>query len=406
MTRNGKRYRRETNTMPQWAGSCWYYLRYIDPHNDQMFCDPEKINYWLPVDLYVGGAEHAVLHLLYSRFWHKVLFDRGYLPAAEPFRRLVNQGMILGDTDYHLKPEVYEAHKEQIAQLGLNAVRLKTDDGDTIALRNPSPDQDRFSPLTDEQIVKEKSRVLLKGTNLELTGRTDKMSKSRKNVVNPDEVVNDYGADSLRLYEMFMGPLEATKPWSMRGVEGVSRFLGRVWRLIIDEKADQLRLAEAVQDVAPDRDMLRRLHQTIQKVTDDVEGLRFNTAISAMMEFTNFLTPLKVRPRSVLETFVLLLSPFAPHQAEELWQALGHAETLAYEAWPVFDPALTKADEIEVPVQINGKLKARLLVPAESDDDALKAAALANEHVREAIKGKEIRKVIVVPRKLVNFVVS
>ena len=298
VTRNGKRYRRETNTMPQWAGSCWYYLRYLDPHNDQMFCDPKKINYWLPVDLYVGGAEHAVLHLLYSRFWHKVLFDRGYLPTAEPFRRLVNQGMILGDTDYHLKPEVYEAHKEQIAFARFSKPSgLKTDDGDTIALRNPSDDSGSLLSVdgrADRQ--GQASKVVLKGTILELTGRTDKMSKSRKNVVNPYEVVNDYGADSLRLYEMFMGPLEAVKPWSMRGVEGVSRFLGRVWRLIIDEKADPQCLSEAVQDVDPDREMLRHLHRTIQKVTDDVEGLRFNTAISAMMEFTNYLTPLKVRP--------------------------------------------------------------------------------------------------------------
>jgi leucyl-tRNA synthetase len=406
VTRNGKRYRRETNTMPQWAGSCWYYLRYIDPLNDKVFCDPKKINYWLPVDLYVGGAEHAVLHLLYSRFWHKVLFDRGHVPSSEPFRRLVNQGMILGATDYHLNPEVYEVHKGRIAQLGLNAVPVKTDDGDAIALRNPTPGEDRYAPLTEEQIVKEKTKVLLKGTDLELTGRTDKMSKARKNVVNPDQVVADYGADSLRLYEMFMGPLEAVKPWSMNGVEGVSRFLGRVWRLIIDEKADEPRLSEAVQDVAPDKEMLRRLHQTIQKVTDDLEGMRFNTAISAMMEFTNFLTPLKVRPRKVLETFVLVLSPFAPHQAEELWHALGHAETLAYEDWPVFDPALTKADEIEVPVQVNGKLRGRVRVPAESDEEALKAAAMADDAVREAIKGKEVRKVIVVPRKLVNIVVG
>ncbi len=415
VTRNGKRYRRETNTMPQWAGSCWYYLRYLDPHNDQAFCDPKKIAYWLPVDLYVGGAEHAVLHLLYARFWHKVLFDRGHLPTPEPFQRLVNQGMILGDTDYHIKPSVYEENKGLIAQLGLNAVHLKTDDGDTVALRNPAPDANRYFPLTEEQIVKDKSKVLLKGTSLELTGRTDKMSKARKNVVNPDEVVDEYGADSLRLYEMFMGPLEATKPWSMRGVEGVSRFLGRVWRLYIDERSEEVRLADTVQDVPPDRDTLRKLHQTIQKVTDDLEGLRFNTAISAMMELTNHLTPLKVRPRAVLETFVLLLSPFAPHQAEELWRTLGHPQTLAYEAWPEFDRALTKSDEIEVPVTVNGKVKARLLVPAEISEDDLKAAALADDHIREAIQGKQVRKVIVVPGKpgksgnsgkLVNLVVS
>jgi leucyl-tRNA synthetase len=368
VTRNGKRYRRETNTMPQWAGSCWYYLRYLDPHNDKAFCDPQKEKYGMPVDLYVGGAEHAVLHLLYSRFWHKVLYDRGHVHNPEPFRKLVNQGMILGEMEYTVP-------------------------------KTGGP------PLTEDQVIKQgDSFVLKENPAIRVEARAYKMSKSRGNVINPDEVVNQYGADSLRLYEMFMGPLEATKPWSMRGVEGVYRFLGRVWRLFIDERTEEMRLAESVKDGPPERETLRKLHQTIQKVTGDLDGMRFNTAIAAMMEFTNHLTPSAVRPRSALEPFVLLLSPFAPHLAEELWRILGHEETLAYEPWPAFDPALAKEDLIEVPVQINGKVRLRLTVPADVDEATLKALALADPKVRELLAGKEPRKVIVVPKKLVNIV--
>jgi leucyl-tRNA synthetase len=232
------------------------------------------------------------------------------------------------------------------------------------------------------------------------------MSKARGNVVNPDDVVKEYGADSLRLYEMFMGPLEATKPWSTRGVDGVYRFLSRVWRLFIDDRAEEVRPEKGVQDVSPDRETLRKLHQTIQKVTDDLDGMRFNTSIAAMMEFTNHLTKLEVRPRAVLEPFVLLLSPFAPHLAEELWHALGHGDTLAYESWPAFDPELLKADEIEVPVQVNGKLRARLTVPAGIDQAGLREAALGDLRIQELIAGKQVRKVIVVPSKLVNIVVA
>ena len=333
VTIDGKRYQRETNTMPQWAGSCWYYLRYIDPHNDTAFADPEKLKAWLPVDLYIGGAEHAVLHLLYSRFWHKVLYDRGHVPCPEPFQRLVNQGMILGENG-------------------------------------------------------------------------EKMSKSRGNVINPDDVIRDYGADSMRLYEMFMGPLEAVKPWQTQGVVGVYKFLGRVWRLIVDDAAESLTLHPGVTDAEPDKETLRLLHRTIQRVTEDTENLRFNTAISAMMEFTNHLTKHDTRPRSVLEPFVLLLSPYAPHIAEELWRVLGHTSTLAYEPWPQFDPALTKADEIEVPVQLNGKVRTKLIVPAEIDDKALEAAALADPKVQEQLLGKTVKKVIVVPKKLVNLVIG
>jgi leucyl-tRNA synthetase len=386
VTRNGKRYKRETNTMPQWAGSCWYYLRYIDPQNARAFCDPARERYWMPVDLYVGGAEHAVLHLLYSRFWHKVLFDRGHVHTPEPFMRLVNQGMILGEMEYTCYRESGEWRSAQPSNTpsGWEVVRL---------------DEDRVEKRGDTFVLKDNPKI-------RVDARAYKMSKSRGNVINPDRVVEEYGADSLRLYEMFMGPLEATKPWSMRGVEGVFRFLNRVWRLFIDDRAEHMALAEAVQDIEPDRETLRKLHQTIQKVTEDLDGMRFNTAIAALMEFSNHLTKLTVRPRSVLEPFVLLLSPFAPHIAEELWGALGGNQTLAYEPWPRFDPNLTRPEEIEVPVQINGKLRSKVTVAPDIDQAALQNIALADERVRELLGNKKVLKVIVVPRKLVNIVVA
>ena len=394
---DGKPFQRETNTMPQWAGSCWYFLRYIDPKNDTAFADPAKLRYWLPVDLYVGGAEHAVLHLLYARFWHKVLFDRGYLPCPEPFQRLVNQGMILGEYEYHVTPEVYEANKAKLVEKGVTAVHVpkkEETDKESYVLRVPGVDKPLI-PLPDEMIEKKKGKTFLKDTEIELTGKADKMSKSRGNVVNPDDIVREYGADSLRLYEMFMGPLEAVKPWSTKSVEGVYRFLSRAWRMIVDDTAESLTLNPAVKNVEADRDTLRVLHQTIKKVTEDTDRLSFNTAIAEMMKFVNHMTALETRPRSVLEPFVLLLAPYAPHVAEELWRALGHSNTLAYEPWPKFDPALAKEDEIEIPVQVNGKLKTVLKVPAEIDDKALEAAALADEKVKESLAGKPVKKTIV-----------
>jgi leucyl-tRNA synthetase len=387
VTRDGKRYKRETNTMPQWAGSCWYYLRYLDPKNDGYFCDPAREAYWMPVDLYVGGAEHAVLHLLYSRFWHKVLYDRGHLHTPEPFMKLVNQGMILGEMEI-------TGWKEADRW-----VSPPTDDEDIKRFERVR--------LTEEQVEKKGDSFVLKDAgDIRVDARAYKMSKSRGNVINPDEVVAKYGADSVRLYEMFMGPLEATKPWSMRGVEGVYRFLGRVWRLAFDDRAEQPRLLESVAEVEPDRETLRKLHQTIKKVTEDLDGMRFNTAIAAMMELVNHLTKLERRPKSSLESLALLLAPFAPHLAEELWGALGHANTLAYEPWPTFDDSLLKEDAIEVPVQVNGKLRGKVIVPADVDENALKQAAFADERIAALLTGKKIRKVIIVPRKLVNIVLG
>lgn len=388
VTIDGKQYRRETNTMPQWAGSCWYYLRYIDPKNANAACDMTKAKHWLPVDLYVGGAEHAVLHLLYSRFWHKVLFDREYVPCAEPFGRLVNQGMILGEVEF-------TAYKN--ADQWVSADRK----GD------PVEPAEQAIRLDDDQVEKEGEFFVLKENHkIRVAARAHKMSKARGNVINPDDVVNEYGADSLRLYEMFMGPLEQVKPWSMRGVEGVYRFLSRVWRAIIDERTDETTLNSTVQEVAPDKETLRLLHQTIFKVTEDLDGMRFNTAIAAMMEFTNHLTKLTVRPVAVIKPFILLLAPFAPHIAEEIWRALGYTKSLAYEKWPTYDPAQLKSDTIEIPVQVNGKLRSRVVVAADVDEKAMEAAALADEKIKTLLNGKTVRKIIVAKGKLVNIVVS
>jgi len=326
---DGSKAKRETNTMPQWAGSCWYYLRYLDPDNSKQGWDPDKEKYWMPVDLYIGGAEHAVLHLLYSRFWHKFLYDLGYVTTKEPFRKLVNQGMILGE------------------------------DG-------------------------------------------QKMSKSRGNVVNPDKVITDYGADSMRLYEMFMGPLEAIKPWSMQGVEGVHRFLQKLWRAVVEKDTGEI--DSAVRDVQADEATLRLLNQTIKKVGDDIEGFGFNTAISAMMIFVNHLNKLAVMPKTAVEKLVLILSPFSPHISEELWAKLGHAESLAYENWPEYDKQLIKEKEIELAIQVNGKIKDKIVVPADANEEQIKQKALSCDKVIAAMAGKEPKKIIVIKSRLVNIV--
>ena len=356
---------RETNTMPQWAGSCWYYLRYTDAKNNSAFVGKDADNYWMAsngkaagVDLYVGGTEHAVLHLLYARFWHKVLFDLGHVSTPEPFYKLVNQGLILGE------------------------------DG-------------------------------------------QKMSKSRGNVVNPDDVLVEYGADAFRLYEMFMGPLQDTKPWNTKGVEGVYRFLGRVWRLFVDEKAetafeqaetttkepsnqellDLIMLDGAISDADATPAQLKALHACIKKVTEDLDGIRFNTAISAMMVFINEAMTWQTKPLSVMKIFLQLLAPFAPHLAEELWARLystfGQAATsLAYAPWPKFDPALLVESEIELPVQVNGKFRDTIKVAVDADNATIEAAAKASEKVQQFITGKAIKKVIIVPKRMVNLIVA
>ncbi|WP_435016172.1 leucine--tRNA ligase [Tundrisphaera sp. TA3] len=385
--RYSEKYRRETNTMPQWAGSCWYYLRYLDPKNDQAPWGSDLEHYWMPVDLYVGGAEHAVLHLLYSRFWHKVMFDHGRVSTPEPFHRLVNQGMILGETEY-------TGYQDERGGWIPPAEATRDEEGKARPVK-----------LAEDQVVKKGDGfVLAADPTVKIDARAHKMSKSRGNVISPDEVVRDYGADSLRLYEMFMGPLEAVKPWNMRGVEGVHRFLGRAWRMIVAFEEDEIALDPRVQDAEPTPEQAKVIARTVAAVTDDLEAMRFNTAISRLMEFVNVFTGQEVRPRAAMETFALLLAPMAPHLAEELWQILGHADTLAYAPWPTFDPALLKDDEIEVPVQVNGKRKAVILVAADAVPEEIEATARSSEKIIPLLQGKAIRKVIVVPGKLVNFV--
>ncbi|ADM71052.1 Leucine--tRNA ligase [Paenibacillus polymyxa E681] len=324
----GMKARRETNTMPQWAGSCWYYLRFIDPKNDKELVSKEKQREWMPVDLYIGGAEHAVLHLLYARFWHKVLYDIGVVETKEPFYKLVNQGMILGNNN-------------------------------------------------------------------------EKMSKSRGNVINPDDIVNTFGADTLRIYEMFMGPLEATKPWNENGVEGAHRFLSRVWRLFVSEDGS---LNDKITNDGGSDEFNRTWHKTLKKVTEDLDALRFNTAISQLMIFTNDAYKADLLPRAAMENFVQMLSPLAPHLAEELWQLLGHNDSITYAAWPAYDEAWTVDAEVEIVVQVNGKIVQRATIAKDLDAKAMEAFAVSLDNVQQALAGKTIRKVIAVPGKLVNIV--
>lgn len=396
---DGKRYRRETNTMPQWAGSCWYYLRYIDPRNDQSLVAAELEKAWMPVDLYVGGAEHAVLHLLYARFWHKVLYDRGYVSTKEPFQKLVNQGMILGE---------------------MEATAFTTANGNWVSAREVEESDERGKYVVKktgeaanavkidlEQVEKKgESFVLKDNPAIVVDARSHKMSKSRGNVVNPDDIVRDYGADSLRLYEMFMGPLEATKPWNMDGVKGVRGFLDRAWRLIVDDRLEETKLNDTVSDAPASDESRRVMHKTIKAVTNDVEAMSFNTAIARMMEFVNHFTKETVRPREAMEALTLMLAPFAPHLAEELWAVLGHGKTLAYEPWPKFDEAWTVDSSVEIPVQILGKVRAKIVVAADADPATLEATARADAKVQAQLEGKQIVKVIVVPGRMVNFVVK
>jgi leucyl-tRNA synthetase len=351
--------------MPQWAGSCWYYLRFIDPHNEERLVDPELEKYWLPVDLYIGGSEHAVLHLLYARFWHKVLYDAGIVSTPEPFLKLIHQGTILGELEYTV-------NGERVAE------DLVEKQGDRFVLR------DRPEVAVD--------------------ARAYKMSKSRGNVVNPDEVVERFGADAFRLYEMFMGPLDQVKPWSTRSVDGTHRFLNRAWRLVVDERSDAL--AATLADRAPTAEELRLMHQTIAKVGEDIEALRFNTAISALMEFTNAAYKWGSLPKSLAEQFVLLLAPLAPHLAEELWQRLGHAASLAYEPWPSYEPKYLVTATVEIPVQINGKMRGRIEVPSDADEQQVIELARADETVLRYLEGKELKRAIYVRGRIVNFVVS
>ena len=377
---------RETNTMPQWAGSCWYYLRYISPEFDGGPVDPNEEDYWMPVDLYVGGAEHAVLHLLYARFWHKVLYDCELVSTKEPFQKLVNQGMILGEMEF---------------------TAYRNADGEFVSADGDHPEEELEQvKLDDTQVEKHGDRFVVKNTRIAVDARAHKMSKSRGNVINPDDIVEQYGADSLRLYEMFMGPLEQVKPWSTKDVEGVYRFLGRAWRLVMDEDTGQLN--NAISDEGAERPQLKLLHETIKKVSDDIESLSFNTAISALMIFTNEANKWDRLPKSVTESFVKLLSPFAPHIAEELWAQLGHEESLAYEPWPEFDASYLVPDTVTYPVQVNGKVRGEIEV---DNDDAnnrelVLEKAKAVDSVAKYLEEGNLVKEIFVPNRIINLVVK
>ncbi|MDR1271110.1 MAG: leucine--tRNA ligase [Planctomycetaceae bacterium] len=399
--RNGKRYKRETNTMPQWAGSCWYYLRFIDPKNNTMLVDPQLEKAWMPVDLYVGGAEHAVLHLLYARFWHKVLYDYGIVSQPEPFQKLVNQGMILGETEF-------TGFRDSNGNW-ISATRVTVDRDGIGTLKSDGTKLDSVK-LDAKQVTKKGEHFVLINTDdsneIQVDSRANKMSKSRGNVVNPDEVVENYGADALRLYEMFMGPLESVKPWSMDGVHGVRGFLERAWKMIVSVTSEQPKLEPAVQNITPTAEQKRILHKTIKSVTEDIRNMSFNTAIARMMEFTNFFLKKQVRPKSAMEQFTLLLSPFAPHIAEELWQILGHSKTLTYESWPVYDESAIRETTLEIPVSINGKLRSKILVPANADENTLEQHALSDTKIAELLTNKILVKKIIICGKMVNFVVK
>ena len=356
--KNGRKGRRETNTMPQWAGSCWYYLRFIDPVNDELIFDPAKEKYWMPVDLYIGGAEHAVLHLLYSRFWHKVLFDLGIVSTDEPYQRLFNQGMIL-------------------------AFAYETESG---------------SKVSGDLVEERDGKYYHKETGAELKQIVAKMSKSLKNVVNPDDVVSKYGADSLRLYEMFMGPLDVTKPWDDKGVKGVFGFLGRAFRFLSNP--------DNISNGEEDSEILKGLHQVIKKVDGDIENLRFNTAISAMMIFINLATKKGKVTTDTARTFTKILSPFAPHMAEELWHLLGHNKSLAYEHWPEFNEEYLKEDNFDYPVSFNGKMRFNIQLPVSLTKEEIIKIVLADERAKKWIGTATPSNIIVVPNRIVNIVIK
>lgn len=381
----GKPAKRETNTMPQWAGSCWYYLRYCSPEFEEGPVDPEEENYWMPVDMYVGGAEHSVLHLLYARFWHKVLYDCGVVSTKEPFQRLVHQGMILGEVEF----------------TGFKK------DGNWISADAADEFQDvERVKLSEDQVVKQGDNFVIKDTEITVDAKAHKMSKSRGNVVNPDDIVKQYGADSMRLYEMFMGPLEQVKPWSTQDVDGVYRFLGRVWRLMIDEERGELNAS--VIDADPSKEQLKALHECIQKVTGDIEDLSFNTAISAMMIFINEANKWDEHPKSILEPFIKLLSPFAPHISEELWHKLGHDESIAYTDWPEFNEEYLISDTQLYPIQVNGKVRGEIHVPREKakDKEFVLSEAKSEENVKRYLEDGDLVKEIFVPERIVNLVVK
>jgi len=384
---DGAWFARETNTMPQWAGSCWYYLRYLDPRNESEIFSAQAYADWMPVDLYVGGSEHAVLHLLYARFWHKVLFDIGIVKHPEPFQKLVHQGMILGE------PQM-TGYREP-GGAWVSAELVKSGDDEVVHKETGAPVE--VVKLDDAEVEKRAGQFVLKrAPEVKVQSLAFKMSKSRGNVVNPDDVVAEFGADSLRVYEMFMGPLEQVKPWQTAGIQGVRRFLDRIHTLA------QRPLADGEGDI----ETQKLVHRTVKKVGEDIEALRFNTAISAMMILTNHLNGIEKTPRIALEKLVACLSPFAPHLTEELWEALGRPAPLLDATWPTYDPALCEDDTVELAVQVNGKVRGRAALAKDADEVAARAAALEDENVRRHVEGKTVKKVVYVPGRVLNLIVG
>jgi leucyl-tRNA synthetase len=385
--------------MPQWAGSCWYFLRFCDPANAGAAWSPEAERYWMPVDLYVGGAEHAVLHLLYSRFWHKVLYDLGYVSTKEPFQRLLNPGMIQGKSYRYWSDDVSGDPNALVRRYSARDVRYE---GETPVVAATGQElAERWVEPRDVRWVD--GRPMHTDLDLELEEVIEKMSKSRGNVVNPDEVIAEYGADAMRLYEMFLGPLAKGAPWSTDNIAGVHRFLQRAWRLLVEEDESGERL-RAFADGPGTPAQQRLLAQTIERVTRDVEALDFNTAISALMVLVRDVEKDGPVPRAIAGRFVLLLSPFAPHLAEELWQRLGHTRSLAYEPWPEADPALLAEDEVEIAVQVKGKLRGSIRVAPDAPEAVVRERALAEPNVRRHLGDAPVRRTVYVPGRLLNLI--
>lgn len=391
--KDGQWYARETNTMPQWAGSCWYYLRYLDPDNTAELCSSEAYDAWMPVDLYVGGSEHAVLHLLYARFWHKVLYDAGVVKHAEPFQKLVHQGMILGQSYRYLARQDADGNDVEFFAVDDPRVGPGSEKG-SFRLK------DSGLPLIPRSIVRgvewTDAKPVLPGVGTPLQIVNEKMSKSRGNVINPDDVVREHGADSLRVYEMFMGPLERTKPWQTNGINGVRNFLDKVYNIATRTPSDE----------PMDPETKKLIHRTIKKVGEDIESLHFNTAVSQMMILSNHLQGQERPAREALEKLILCLSPFAPHLAEELWAGLGYTQSIALEEWPSYDPAACEDDVIEMPVQVNGKVRGRVVLPKDADEKTALAAALTDKGVQTQTAGKQVVKTVFVAGRILNLIVK
>ena len=400
--KTGRPAQRDTNTMPQWAGSCWYFLRFTDPHNTEAPWSEEAERYWMPVDLYVGGAEHAVLHLLYARFWHKVFYDIGLVHTKEPFQKLVNQGMILGESFRYWDDNTADHSDAEPTLYSVDEVEQREEG--PFAIADGRPLKARWLNGTGIETDPDGQAILSSDNQTVLLERVvEKMSKSRGNVVNPDDVIAEYGADSMRLYEMFIGPLEKAAPWSTEGIQGIFRFLQRVWRLIIDDsdQGESLRDMEAGSGTPEQQKLIAK---TIIGVTEDLETMRFNTAISKLMVFVRDIARDAQIPRTGAEVLTLLLSPMAPHLAEELWLRMGHQESLAYAPWPEADAQLLVEDVVTLVVQVNGKKRDQITVPQDATQNEVEALALASERVQRLLDGRPAKKVIVVPGRLVNIV--